>query len=160
VATRLDGRISIPFLVPLLNPIALRLIRLGVPMGPNALLTVRGRKTGLMRTTPVALVEVRGRRWVIAPFGEVNWVRNLREAGEGVLTVGRRREPVRAVELTRNQAAAFFAETLGPYVRRLPFGRWLVSSVLHARDIMDDPEGAAGRHPAFELHAAGSPAIP
>lgn len=154
MATRLDGRIRIPFLVPLLNPIALRLLRLGVPMGPNALLAVRGRKSGLMRTTPVALVEVRGRRWVIAPFGEVNWVRNLRAAGEGVLTVGRRQEPVRAVELTRSEAAAFFTEILGPYVRRLPLGRWLLGSVLHARDIMDDPDRAAGRHPAFELYAA------
>lgn len=154
MSTRLDGRIRIPFLVPLLNPIALRLLRLGVPIGPNALLTVRGRKSGLMRTTPVALVEVGGRRWVIAPFGDVNWVRNLRTAGKATLTVGRRQEPVRAVELTRNQAAAFFTEILGPYVRRLPLGRWLLGSVLHARDILDDPHGAAGRHPAFELHAA------
>jgi len=141
----------VPLFVPLFNPLAQRLLGAGVSLGPNALLTVRGRKTGLPRTTPVALVEVHGRRWIIGTFGDVNWVRNLRAAGEATLAVGKRHEPVRAVELSVEQTAAFFIDTLGPYVRRLPFGRLLLGTILRARDILDDPVGAARRHPVFEL---------
>ena len=46
------------------------------------LLTVRGRKSGLPRTTPVNLIEYQGRRWLVAPYREVAWVRNVRAAGE------------------------------------------------------------------------------
>jgi deazaflavin-dependent oxidoreductase (nitroreductase family) len=141
--------------VPIFNRLALRLLRLGVPRGPNALLTVPGRKSGVPRTTPVAVVAVGGRRWIMGAFGDVGWVRNLRAAGEGVLISARRRENVVAVELTRGEAERFFAEVLGPYVRRLPLGRWLLGSLLGARDILEDPRGAAERHPVFELRAAG-----
>ena len=73
-----------------------RLLRAGVPMGPMILLTVRGRTTGQPRTTPVDLLERNGRRWLVATHGGAssNWVRNLRAAGEGVLTRGRRRQAV------------------------------------------------------------------
>lgn len=149
--------VRIPFFVPLFNPIARRLLRVGIPLGPNALLTVRGRTTGAMRTTPVALVDLDGRRWIIGTFGDVNWVRNLRAAGEGVLTRGRRREPVRAVELSPEEVEVFFLNVVGPYVRRVPMGRWLIGSILGAKDILDDPVGAAPRHPVFELHARPLP---
>ena len=140
----------VPFLVPLLNPIAHRLLRIGIPMGPNALLTVRGRKTGQPHTTPVALVEVDGRRWVPSPFGEVNWVRNLRAAREATITINRRPESVDAVELSTAETARFFKEVLGPYVGRIPMGRWLLS-LLGGGDILADPDAAAARHPVFEL---------
>ena len=141
----------VPSFVPIFNPIARRLMRLGVPLGPNALLSVRGRKSGVLRTTPVARIKVDGRTWIVGTFGEVNWVRNLRAEGEGILTVGRRRETMRAVELSRAETETFFAEVLGPYVRRLPLGRWLLGSVLQARDILEDPHAAAERCPVFEL---------
>jgi deazaflavin-dependent oxidoreductase (nitroreductase family) len=146
----------VPSFVPFFNPIARRLLRLGPLLGPNALLGVRGRKSGQLRSTPVALVEVEGRRWIIGTFGETNWVRNLRAAGEGTLTTGRRTDPVRATELDHAQAESFFAETLGPYVRRTPLGSWMLGTVLRARDILDDPRGAAERRPVFELFAAAA----
>jgi deazaflavin-dependent oxidoreductase (nitroreductase family) len=146
--------VSVPGFVGFFNPLAGRLLRLGVPLGPNALLTVRGRKSGLPRTTPVALVEVEGRRWLLGAFGDVNWVRNLRAAGEGELRVGRRTDSVKAVELAEDEATAFFAGVLGPYVQRLRFGRLLLGSVLGARDVLEDPPAAARRHPVFELHPA------
>src|SRR5438067_10737343 len=89
----------VPALVGFFNPVARRILRVGALLGPNALITVRGRKSGLERTTPVALVEIGGKRWVIGTFGEVNWVRNLRSAGRASLSVGRRREEVLATEL-------------------------------------------------------------
>lgn len=142
----------VPFFVPFFNPIARRLLGAGVPMGPNALLTVRGRTSGLLRTTPVALVVIGGRRWIIGTFGDVNWVRNLRAAGEATLTIGGRTEPVHAVELSQQETASFFKDVLTPYVNRLPFGRFLLGTLLGAREILTDPDGAAPRHPVFELH--------
>jgi len=144
------GSTHVPFFVPIFNPIARRLMGFGIPLGPNALLTVRGRKTGTPRTTPVAVVEVDGRRWVVGTFGEVNWVRNLRAAGEGTITLGRREVPVRGVELSREEAAAFFTEVVGPYVRRLALGRWLIS-LLGAGEILRDPVRAARGRPVFGL---------
>lgn len=141
----------VPFFVPIFNPIARRLMGAGLPLGPNALLTVKGRKTGRPRTTPVAVVELGGRRWIVGTFGNVNWVRNLRAAGEGTITVGRRQEPIRGVELSPDEAATFFRESVLPYVRRLPLGRWLLGSLLGAREILDDPESAARSRPVFEL---------
>jgi deazaflavin-dependent oxidoreductase (nitroreductase family) len=146
-----DRTSRVPFFVPIFNPISRRLMRLGVPLGPNALLSVRGRKSGLVRTTPVAAVKLGGRRWIIGTFGEVNWVRNLRGAGEGVISVGRRKESVRAIELNRSETDSFFTEVLGPYVKRMRLGAWLLGSVLNARDILEDPHGAAERYPVFEL---------
>jgi deazaflavin-dependent oxidoreductase (nitroreductase family) len=145
------GKPRVPSFVPIFNPIARRLMRLGVPLGPNALLSVPGRKSGLVRTTPVAMIKVGGRRWIVGTFGEVNWVRNLREAGDGVIAVGRRKESVRAVELDRAETESFFAEILDPYVKRMRLGRWLLGSVLNAKDILEDPQAAAGRVPVFEL---------
>jgi deazaflavin-dependent oxidoreductase (nitroreductase family) len=141
----------VPFFVPLFNPLARRLMHSGMPLGPNALLTVRGRKSGVARTTPVAVVAIGGQRWVIGTFGEVNWVRNLRAAGEATLAVGRRSEPVDALELSREQAAGFFREVLRPYVRRTPLGAFVLGKVLGAGDILRDPDGAARSHPVFEL---------
>lgn len=153
---RSHGTTRIPFFVPLFNPIARRLLRGGVPLGPNALLTVRGRTSGVDRTTPVAVVAIAGRRWVIATFGEVNWARNLRAAGVATLTVNRRPEAVTARELPQAEAAAFFRDTLTPYVRRVPLGRWILGSMLGAREIFDDPDRAAPRHPVFELRRRAS----
>ena len=152
MATHLEST-RVPSYVGLFNPIARRVLRVGALMGPNALITVRGRKTGQPRTTPVALVDINGKRWVIGTFGEVNWVRNLRAAGAATLSVGSRREEVRSVELTPEEGAAFFRDVIGPYVRRMRIGTLLLS-VLRSRDILDDPAGAAARRPVFELRGA------
>ena len=154
MATRVESAAHVPSFVSRFNPLAQRLLGIGIPMGPNALITVRGRKSGIDRTTPVAAIEVGGSRWVIGTFGEVNWVRNLRASGQATLTVGRRQELVTAIELTPEGATDFFRDVLGPYVRRLPLGPWMIGSVLGAKDILEDPMAAGERHPVFELRAA------
>ncbi|HXZ04210.1 MAG TPA: nitroreductase/quinone reductase family protein, partial [Ktedonobacteraceae bacterium] len=68
------------------------LLRIGIRvtiLGPMMLLTVRGRKTGKLRTLPVDVYERDGRIFVIATHGEGNWVRNLRVTREGSLSLGR-----------------------------------------------------------------------
>ncbi|HVS07904.1 MAG TPA: nitroreductase family deazaflavin-dependent oxidoreductase [Candidatus Dormibacteraeota bacterium] len=146
----------VPFFVPIFNPIARRMLRGGVPLGPNALLTVRGRSSGLDRTTPVAVVAIGGRRWLIATFGDVNWARNLRAAGVATLTVNRRPEPIAARELPKAEAGAFFRDILTPYVSGMPLGRWMLGTMLGAREIFTDPEGAAQGHPVFEVQPRAS----
>jgi deazaflavin-dependent oxidoreductase (nitroreductase family) len=142
-----------PSFVGLLNPIASRLLRAGPLLGPNALITIRGRKSGVPRTTPIALVEVDGKRWVIGTFGETNWVRNLRAARAATLTVGRKRDEVVAHELDVEDRATFFRDVIGPYVRRIRIGGLLLS-VLGAKDVLEDPRTAAEHRPVFELRAA------
>jgi len=135
------------------NPVARPLLAAGVPLGPNGLLTVRGRTTGQPRTTPVAVIEIAGRRWIWAPWGEVNWVRNLRVAGRGTITVRGRRTDVRATELDRPARVAFFRDTLGPHARSIPLGYWFIR-VADGTDL-NHPEDAAEDRRVFELQPLG-----
>jgi deazaflavin-dependent oxidoreductase (nitroreductase family) len=139
-----------PRLVRWLDPVMRRLLSAGLPMGPNILLTVRGRKTGKARSIAVALVEIGDRRWVVSAFGEVEWVRNLRAAGEAEIRMAGQPHHVRADEYSPTEAAAWFRDLLIPYVRSLPLGSRMASSFF-AREIIRDPEAAAQRRPVFEL---------
>jgi deazaflavin-dependent oxidoreductase (nitroreductase family) len=140
-----------PWFVPVLNAPAKVLLKLGVPMGLNGLITIRGRASGIPRTTPVAFIEINGRRWVWCPWGEAHWVRNLRAAGEASVTIRKREETVRARELDEEERIAFFRDVMGPLARRIPFG--LGVRFLRLVDGIDvnDPASAANGHPAFEL---------
>jgi hypothetical protein len=68
--------------------------RLGRSPGGAQLLEVRGRRSGHLRATPVNPLELDGRRYLFAPRGETQWVRNFRAAREGTLSVGGRSEPI------------------------------------------------------------------
>ncbi len=68
------------------------------------------------------IIEVSGRRGVWAPWGDVQWVRNLRASGRATITVRRRKKDVRAIELDPTQRVAFFRDVLGPVARGSPFG--------------------------------------
>jgi deazaflavin-dependent oxidoreductase (nitroreductase family) len=142
----------VPAWVPYFNLIARRLLALGVPMGPDVLLTVRGRKSGLPRTTPVTLCEYAGRRGLISPFGETDWARNLRAAGHATISIGRRKEEVTAVELDLPEAAEFIRDVLAPRARQTRLGAWFVRRVDQI-DIDHPVEAAQGR-PVFELRPA------
>jgi deazaflavin-dependent oxidoreductase (nitroreductase family) len=139
-----------PRRVSLFNPIARFLLAARVPLGFNGLITIRGRTSGLPRTTPVAIIDVSGRRWVWAPWGEVHWVRNLRAAGGATITVRGRKEEVRATELDQPQRVGFFRDVLGPVARGIPFGVRFIR-IVDGVDL-DDPSEAAEGRPVFELH--------
>lgn len=145
--------LRIPWYVKPFNTIVRPLLALGVPMGPNVLLTVRGRKSGLPRATPVTIVDHDGRRWVFGVFGEADWVRNLRAAGRATITARRRKEEVRAVEQGLEGAIAFFRDGLAPRYRRTNWlGRWIVRN-LDKVDVDNPVEAAKGR-PVFEIYPA------
>jgi deazaflavin-dependent oxidoreductase (nitroreductase family) len=146
MTAQIDHADQAPRWVKAFGPIARRLLTARVPLGFNRLLTIRGRKSGAPRTTPLAVIERDGRRWVWAPWGDVNWVRNLRAAGEATIHVGGRDEKVRAIELDPSQRLAFFRDVLGPVARRIPFGVSFIRGV-----DLNDPDDAARGRPVFEL---------
>ncbi|MEO5704289.1 MAG: nitroreductase family deazaflavin-dependent oxidoreductase [Candidatus Limnocylindrales bacterium] len=146
-----------PWVVRASTPLTNRLMRLGMPTGPNVLLTVRGRTSGLPRTAPVAVVGIDGRRYVIGAYGDVQWVRNLRAAGEGSIRLGGQEVPVTARELEPVASLAFFDSTMPAFIRRLPRVGRASAAVLFrfiAPDILRDPARAAAARPVFELIAA------
>jgi deazaflavin-dependent oxidoreductase (nitroreductase family) len=139
--------------VPLFNPIARFLLAIRVPLGgTDALITVRGRRSGLPRTTPITVCQNGGRRGLISPFGEVNWVRNLRVSGRATINVRGRKEEVLAIELGHEEATAFIRDVLAPHARRVRGGEWFVRNV--DRIDIDHPDEAARGRPVFELTPA------
>jgi len=81
------------------NRVVALLTRLGISVWGSRELRVRGRKSGEWRTTPVNLLTFDGARYLVAPRGTTQWVRNLRAAGGGELRVGRRVDVFRATEI-------------------------------------------------------------
>ena len=124
------------------------LLRAGVPLGALALFSVRGRKSGKIYTTPVALVEQDSTRFLVAAFGEVSWVRNLRAAGSAQLTSRRRTEALRAVELEVREAAPILKLFLMKY-HLVPFIPPYFD--VTPRSPLADFEREARRHPVFRL---------
>jgi deazaflavin-dependent oxidoreductase (nitroreductase family) len=81
------------------NPAVAGLTKAGVSVYGSRILRVRGRKSGEWRETPANPLEHDGTRYLVAPRGETQWVRNMRAAGGGELRVGRRTEAFRAAEV-------------------------------------------------------------
>jgi len=143
-------RRRLPRWVSYFNAIAKPLLSIGVPMGPDVLLTVRGRKSGLPRTTPVTICDYGGRRGLISSFGETNWVRNLRAAGTATIGRGRRREEIRAVELDHAEAVRFIQDVICPIAAESRAGDWFVRNI--DKIDLDHPEQAAVGKPVFEVY--------
>ncbi len=140
------------------------LLQLGIPvtiLGPMMLLTIRGRKTGKLRTIPVDLHEHDGRRFLIATHGEGNWVYNLRAAGEGSLSLGRGRETFTAVELAPEAAGSVIKEVLWPLLASQGVRGSILRQHLAVRpkSSLKDFINAARSHPVFELDPPAKPSI-
>jgi deazaflavin-dependent oxidoreductase (nitroreductase family) len=124
------------------------LLRAGANIGPKGwpmtLLTVRGRKSGQARTTPVVTTEQDGKRYLVGAFGDVNWVRNLRAAGQATLARGRHVENVAASELSTAEAARFLQQVL-PRMPGFIRGYFDVTPA----SSLEEFEREAPRHPVF-----------
>lgn len=83
----------------LFNSAVAGLTRLGVSVWGSRVLAVRGRASGEWRTTPVNLLTFGGERYLVAPRGQTQWVRNLRVAGGGELRLGRKATEFTATEV-------------------------------------------------------------
>jgi deazaflavin-dependent oxidoreductase (nitroreductase family) len=127
------------------NVLMRQLLRLGLAPRTTVLLTVPGRRSGTLRSTPVTLIEEDGQRWLVAPYGPVGWVHNARAAGQVELSRGRHTETVRVKELAPEAAAP----VLKAYVERVPI----------TRPYFDVPPDAplaafvaeASKHPVFQV---------
>ncbi|MRH88541.1 nitroreductase family deazaflavin-dependent oxidoreductase [Nocardia sp. SYP-A9097] len=84
----------------IMNRVFKTLPGLGLGVGGSRVLAVRGRKSGEWRTTMVNLLIVDDTRYLVAPRGHTDWVKNLRAAGGGELRLGRKAEPFTARELS------------------------------------------------------------
>jgi deazaflavin-dependent oxidoreductase (nitroreductase family) len=148
----MDRPLKVPWYMPLFNVVAKPLLRRGVPIGPNGLLTVPGRKTGQPRTTPVAVIEWQGRRWVWAPWGEVQWVKNLRAAKHATVTAHKRPYEYEARELDETERRSFFGDVLTSLSKQYPGGYWF----FRLADGIDlhHPDEVAKNRRVFELLAA------
>lgn len=88
------------------NPLVAGLTRLGLPLAGSRVLEVKGRKSGEWRKTPVNPLDFDGERYLVAPRGEAQWVRNMRVVGAGRLVAGRRREEFSATEVADTEKSA------------------------------------------------------
>lgn len=101
----------------LFNGVVARLTRLGMSVWGSRVLRVQGRKTGAWHSTPVNLLTIEGERYLVAPRGHTQWVRNLRAAGTGELQVGRRVEAFTGTEVPDADKPAI----LRAYLKRWKF---------------------------------------
>jgi len=121
------------------------LLHAGVNLGTTSLLTVRGRKSGQPHSVPVRLIEQNGQRYLVAPYGVVQWVRNLRAAGTATLTRGRRSEAISVAELPAGEAAPILKQYLLNVATVRPYFDVTRDSPLEAFEL------EASRHPVFRI---------
>jgi len=100
------------FTTNVFNRAVRRLTLMGVSVMGSRELRVKGRTSGQWRNTPVNLLTLDSQRYLVAPRGTTQWVRNLRAAGTGELRVGRRVEAFRAEELPDDGKQAVLREYL------------------------------------------------
>jgi deazaflavin-dependent oxidoreductase (nitroreductase family) len=127
------------------------LTRLGVSLAGSRVLEVPGRKSGEPRRTPVNLMTFEGARYLVAPRGHTQWVKNLRASGQGRLLVGRRAEAFSAVELPDDEKPPL----LRAYLKRW---KWEVGQFFGGvgPDASDEELRRIGPdHPVFRLSPPG-----
>jgi deazaflavin-dependent oxidoreductase (nitroreductase family) len=121
--------------------------RMGLSVWGSRILELRGRTSGQVRQTPVNLLVFGGSRYLVAPRGVTQWVRNLRAAGEGTLRVGRRSEFFQATEIPDAEKVP---------VLRAYLKRWKMEVGVFFDGVGPDADDAeleriAPNHPVFRL---------
>lgn len=125
--------------------------RMGLSVVGSRVLEVRGRKTGQPRRVPVNLLEVSGERFLVAPRGETEWVRNVRAAGGNLaLILGRKREEMTATEVTGDDKT---------WIIRAYLKKWKAEVGVFFGGVGPDSTDAelateAEKHPVFRLAPA------
>jgi deazaflavin-dependent oxidoreductase (nitroreductase family) len=131
------------------NRLVVVLTRMGFSVRGSRELRVRGRSTGEWRKNPVNLLHHAGRRYLVAPRGRTQWVRNLQAAGTGELRVGRRVEAFRATEV----ADADKVDVLRDYLRHWKMEVGVFFDGVGPDSTDDEMAAIAHRHPVFLLDA-------
>lgn len=129
----------------IINHIILWLLKIGRAPSIYYLLTIPGRKTGQPHSVPLVIIEQDAHRWLVAPYGEVDWVKNARASGTVTLTHRKDTEESSIRELTATEAAPILKKYLEAYPLTKPY----------FESTVDDPpenfEADAKTRPVFEL---------
>jgi deazaflavin-dependent oxidoreductase (nitroreductase family) len=136
------------FTAHVFNPLVAGLTRMGISLFGSRVLEVPGRNSGLPRRTPVNLLTFEGQRYLVAPRGDTQWVRNLRASGEGRLLVGRRGESFVAVELRDEEKPA----VLRAYLKRWKFEVGAFFDGVGPDSGAPELLAAAPKHPVFRIN--------
>ena len=138
---------ALPWWLKYVNKVMIGIQRLGVNFGP-VVLTVRGRKSGKPRSTPVTPMTVDGKRYVVAGLPDSDWAANARAAGSATLQVGRRTEVIRMVEMSADEARPL----LRVFPVEVPSGVGFIKNAgLVTGPNPDEFEALAGRLAVFRL---------
>jgi deazaflavin-dependent oxidoreductase (nitroreductase family) len=130
------------------NGLIAPLARLGLAGKRTHILTTGGRKTGRRYSTPVQLLFEDGERWLVSPYGEREWVKNARAAGEVELTRALRTERVAVEEVDQVTAAPILRE----YLRKTPVTKPYFDAT--AESPLEKFAAEASRHPVFRLRGS------
>ncbi|MEZ0066413.1 deazaflavin-dependent oxidoreductase (nitroreductase family) [Streptacidiphilus sp. MAP12-20] len=122
----------------------------GISIRDSRVLAVRGRKSGEWRTTPVNLLTLDGERYLVAPRGHTQWVRNMRSVGGGELRLGRKAEAFTAVELADADKPLILRE----YLRRWAWEVGYFFGDINADSPAEELERVAPGFPVFRITAA------
>jgi hypothetical protein len=141
----------LPRWLKLANPLIVALQRRGVVIGTMRLLSVPGRKSGQLRTTPVSPLVVEGERYIVAGFEDADWVKNARVAGWGTLARGRYKERVNLVELPLQERVPVLRE----FPRKIPNGVQFFRRLYGISGTPEEFETLAPRCPVFRVEEAG-----
>lgn len=133
------------------NQLVAFLTKRGMSVLGSRVLAVKGRSSGEWRTTPVNLLSYESRRYLVAPRGETQWVRNLRVAGTGELRLGRRTETFRGRELTDEEKVP----VLRAYLRKWKAEVGIFFDGTGPDSTDDQLRAIAPKHPAFEVLPPG-----
>lgn len=141
-------RLTIPRRI--INLLMKAFLRLGLAPRKYYMLTVRGRKSGKLYSTPVIIMEDNGQRWLVAPYGERAWVKNARAEGQVVLSRGRHSE---AVAIREELDPAQSAPVLKRYITEVSITRKFFD--VTPSSPLEEFIAEAPRHPVFRI--VGSP---
>ena len=133
------------------NPAIVALQRRGVVIGTMRLLSVPGRKSGTLRTTPVSPLRVEGERYIIAGLEDADWVKNVRSAGWGILSRGRDQERVNLVELPPKECGPVLRE----FPHEVPHGVRYFRQLYGISGNPEEFEALASLCPVFRVEEAG-----
>ena len=141
---------SLPRWLKLANPVIVALQRRGVVIGTMRLLSVPGRKSGQLRTTPVSPLVVEGELYIVAGLEDADWVKNARVAGWGTLARGRDKERVNLVELPLQERVPVLRE----FPRKIPNGVQFFRQLYGIAGTPEEFETLAPRCPVFRVEEA------
>jgi deazaflavin-dependent oxidoreductase (nitroreductase family) len=130
----------------IINRIFGLMVKLGFGLSHNYLLEVRGRKSGRVYSTPVNVLEYNGTRYLVAPRGDTQWVRNVIASQKATLVKGAKRENVHLRPIADEAKAAILKAYLDRY--KLTVQRYFP---IPAGSPLKEFEPLVGRYPVFEI---------